>query len=221
MKAESPNKIGYSAFFVVLCCLARSMDVSPDWGYFWEKAVTEPDLKSFMANIGQHDSGIFFCTGGFTRDAENYARSQESKRIMLIDSAKLVQLDGQYPSSERSGMAALIADVNLLSDAGGVAGKNYICRCHRGAIRYNRTRVYVRYGGNKSIVTLRYYDVMLLLFWDESPPITRIALAPKAIPVGTGCFLNTLPTATTPIAMAFSKITARGFAITPRVISAT
>lgn len=45
-----------------------------------------------MANIGQHDSGIFFCTGGFSRDAENYARSQESKRIMLIDSAKLVQL---------------------------------------------------------------------------------------------------------------------------------
>lgn len=57
-----------------------------------QKAVTEPDLKSFMANIGQYDSGIFFCTGGFTRDAENYARSQESKRIMLIDSSKLVQL---------------------------------------------------------------------------------------------------------------------------------
>lgn len=57
-----------------------------------QKAVSEPDLKSFMANIGQHDSGIFFCTGGFTRDAENYARSQESKRIMLIDSTKLVQL---------------------------------------------------------------------------------------------------------------------------------
>lgn len=56
------------------------------------KAVTEPDLKSFMANIGQHDSGIFFCTGGFTKDAEAYARSQESKRIMLVDSAKLVQL---------------------------------------------------------------------------------------------------------------------------------
>ena len=54
-----------------------------------QKAVTEPDLKSFMANIGQHDSGIFFCTGGFTKDAEAYARSQES---MLVDSAKLVQL---------------------------------------------------------------------------------------------------------------------------------
>ncbi len=57
-----------------------------------QKAVTEPDLKSFMANIGQHDSGIFFCTGGFTRDAEHYARSQESKRIMLINTTKLVQL---------------------------------------------------------------------------------------------------------------------------------
>ena len=57
-----------------------------------QKAVTEPDLKSFMANIGQHDSGIFFCTGGFTKDAEAYARNQESKRIMLVDSAKLVQL---------------------------------------------------------------------------------------------------------------------------------
>ena len=57
-----------------------------------QKAVTEPDLKSFMANIGQHDSGIFFCTGGFTRAAETYARSQESKRILVIDSAKLVRL---------------------------------------------------------------------------------------------------------------------------------
>lgn len=56
------------------------------------KAVTEPDFKSFMANIGQHDSGIFFCTGGFTKDAETYARSQESKRIMLVNSAKLIQL---------------------------------------------------------------------------------------------------------------------------------
>jgi restriction system protein len=54
--------------------------------------VTEPELKSFIANIAQNDSGIFFCTGGFTKAAESYARSQESKRIMLINSAKLVQL---------------------------------------------------------------------------------------------------------------------------------
>lgn len=57
-----------------------------------EKPLPVSDLKSFMANIGQHDSGIFFCTGGFTRAAEDYARGQESKRIMLVNSAKLVQL---------------------------------------------------------------------------------------------------------------------------------
>jgi len=57
-----------------------------------QEAVNEPDLKSFMANIGQHDSGIFFCTGGFTRNAESYARNNETKRVMLIDTNKLVQL---------------------------------------------------------------------------------------------------------------------------------
>lgn len=57
-----------------------------------QKPVTEPDLKSFMANIGQHDSGIFFCTGGFTQDAHKFARNQESRRIMLVDSIMLVKL---------------------------------------------------------------------------------------------------------------------------------
>lgn len=57
-----------------------------------QKAVSEPDLKSFMANIGQHDSGIFFCTGGFTAAARKYARTQENKRIMLVDSVMLVKL---------------------------------------------------------------------------------------------------------------------------------
>lgn len=54
--------------------------------------VTLPELKSFMANIGAHDSGIFMCTGGFTRDAEQYAIGQESKRIMLIDLVQFVDL---------------------------------------------------------------------------------------------------------------------------------
>jgi len=57
-----------------------------------QKAVSEPELKSFMANIGQHDSGIYVCTGGFTKDAYIFARSQESKRVMLIDTDKLVHL---------------------------------------------------------------------------------------------------------------------------------
>ena len=57
-----------------------------------QKAVSEPELKSFMANIGQHDSGLYVCTGGFTKDAAIFARSQESKRVMLIDTDKLVDL---------------------------------------------------------------------------------------------------------------------------------
>lgn len=56
------------------------------------KAVSEPELKSFVANIGPHDSGIYFCTGGFTQDARKYARQQENKRIMLVDSRRLVEL---------------------------------------------------------------------------------------------------------------------------------
>lgn len=57
-----------------------------------QKSVTEPDLKSFMSNIGLQDSGIFFCTGGFTADARRYARTQETKRIMLVDTQDLVRL---------------------------------------------------------------------------------------------------------------------------------
>lgn len=57
-----------------------------------QKAVSGPDLKSFMANIGQNDSGIYVCTGGFTKDAHTFARSQETKRIMLIDTDKMIKL---------------------------------------------------------------------------------------------------------------------------------
>lgn len=54
--------------------------------------VSEPELKSFVANIGPHDSGVFFCTGDFTKDAQKYARQQENKRLMLVNSEKLVEL---------------------------------------------------------------------------------------------------------------------------------
>jgi restriction system protein len=57
-----------------------------------KNTVSEPVLKSFIANLGPLDSGICVCSGGFTKDAITYARIQESRRIMLIDSIKLVQL---------------------------------------------------------------------------------------------------------------------------------
>jgi len=55
-------------------------------------------LKSFLAIINNDDVGLFVCTGGFTRDAEEYARSQESRKITLINSDRLVGLWIQYYS---------------------------------------------------------------------------------------------------------------------------
>lgn len=57
-----------------------------------QQAVSLPDLKSFVANIDQLDTGIFVCTGSFTKDAAEYARSHQSKRIMLINLDKLIKL---------------------------------------------------------------------------------------------------------------------------------
>ncbi len=61
-----------------------------------QQSVNLPGLKSFMASIGPHDAGIFFCTGGFTKDAANFAREQESKRIMLINADKFIKLWIEY-----------------------------------------------------------------------------------------------------------------------------
>jgi restriction system protein len=49
-------------------------------------------LKAFLANVSHGDVGIFVATNGFTKDAEDYARSQESRKITLIDAKRLVDL---------------------------------------------------------------------------------------------------------------------------------
>jgi restriction system protein len=49
-------------------------------------------LKAFIATINDNDAGLFVCTGGFTRDAEEVARNQERRKITLIDLEKLVDL---------------------------------------------------------------------------------------------------------------------------------
>ncbi len=54
------------------------------------------ELRSFLALINQDDVGIFVTTGGFTRDAEELARSQETRKITLLDSSKLVDLWIEY-----------------------------------------------------------------------------------------------------------------------------
>ncbi len=54
------------------------------------------ELRSFLALVNEGDVGIFVTTGGFTKDAEELARSQERRKITLLDSQKLVDLWVEY-----------------------------------------------------------------------------------------------------------------------------
>ena len=49
-------------------------------------------LRSFLAVLGDHDVGIFVATGGFTKDAEIEWRSQQQRKVTLVDMHKLVEL---------------------------------------------------------------------------------------------------------------------------------
>jgi restriction system protein len=49
-------------------------------------------VRGFMAVLGESDVGLFVCTGGFTREAEDEARRQEKRRIMLVDLKRLFDL---------------------------------------------------------------------------------------------------------------------------------
>jgi restriction system protein len=49
-------------------------------------------LRAFTSLIGNNDVGLFVSTGGFTKDAEEFARVQETRKVTLIDLDKLVEL---------------------------------------------------------------------------------------------------------------------------------
>ena len=55
-------------------------------------AVNADGLRSFMALLGTQDVGIYVCTGGFTSTAESEARTQENRRITLINLERLFDL---------------------------------------------------------------------------------------------------------------------------------
>lgn len=57
-----------------------------------QQKVTVDGLRSFMALLGNDDVGIFVNSGGFTKDAEDEARTQPSRRVTLLDLEKLVDL---------------------------------------------------------------------------------------------------------------------------------
>jgi restriction system protein len=49
-------------------------------------------ISSFVGTLGAQDVGIYVSAGGFTPDAEREARSQEQRRVTLIDLDRLVNL---------------------------------------------------------------------------------------------------------------------------------
>lgn len=49
-------------------------------------------IRSFMSTLADSDVGLFVSTGGFTKSAEDEARRQERRRIMLIDLKRLFDL---------------------------------------------------------------------------------------------------------------------------------
>jgi len=61
-----------------------------------EEKVTVDGLRSFMAVLGDQDVGIFVSTGGFTSDAESEARTQEKRKVTLLDLEKLFDLWVQH-----------------------------------------------------------------------------------------------------------------------------
>lgn len=57
-----------------------------------QQAVSVDGLRSFMAVLGDDDVGLFVSTGGFTKDASDEARTQEKRRVTLINSETLFDL---------------------------------------------------------------------------------------------------------------------------------
>jgi restriction system protein len=58
--------------------------------------ISVDELRSFMALLGEDDVGLFVTTGGFTKDAQDEARTQEKRKITLIDRQRLVELWIEY-----------------------------------------------------------------------------------------------------------------------------
>lgn len=54
--------------------------------------VTVDGLRSFLAVLGEEDVGLFVSMGGFSRDAQEEARSQERRKVTLLDLPKLFDL---------------------------------------------------------------------------------------------------------------------------------
>jgi len=56
------------------------------------QSVNVDGLRSFMAQLGDDDVGLFVSAGGFTKDAHDEARTQEKRRVTLVDLERLVDM---------------------------------------------------------------------------------------------------------------------------------
>lgn len=54
--------------------------------------ITVDGHRSFMAVLGDQDVGLFVSAGGFTREAESEARTQEKRKITLLGLEQLFDL---------------------------------------------------------------------------------------------------------------------------------
>jgi restriction system protein len=54
--------------------------------------ITVDGLRSFLALLGEDDVGLFVSVAGFTKDAEEEARTQEKRKVTLIDLERLFDL---------------------------------------------------------------------------------------------------------------------------------
>ena len=57
-----------------------------------DQKVSVDGLRSFMAVLGEEDVGLFVSLGGFTKDAQDEARSQQKRKITLVDLERLFDL---------------------------------------------------------------------------------------------------------------------------------
>jgi restriction system protein len=61
-----------------------------------DQRVDRQEVQSFLSSIGDTDAGLFVSTSGFTKDAEGFARSQERRKVMLIDLEHFFELWVQF-----------------------------------------------------------------------------------------------------------------------------
>lgn len=61
-----------------------------------QDSIAVEELRSFMSLVNEDEVGIFVTTGGFTRDADELSRSQERRKITLINRQTLVDLWVEY-----------------------------------------------------------------------------------------------------------------------------